>query len=53
MEGVLWDIQYIKQQLSSVEFLFTPRSYNGVVHLVANHVTRVEGCHMWDCLEPK
>ncbi|KAM2041182.1 hypothetical protein ACFX16_035024 [Malus domestica] len=53
MEGILWDIQHIKQQLSSVDFLFTPRACNGVAHLVANHVTCVGGCHTWDCFEPE
>ncbi|KAM1064222.1 hypothetical protein ACFX2A_028887 [Malus domestica] len=51
MEGVLWDIHYLKQQLSLVEFLFTLRSCNGATHLVATHITRVGGCHKWDCFE--
>ncbi|KAB2629231.1 ribonuclease H protein [Pyrus ussuriensis x Pyrus communis] len=41
LTGVPWDISHLKQQLSSIEFLFTPRSCNRAIHLVATHVTCV------------
>jgi len=53
MKAIIWDIHHLKQQLSSIKFLFTPRSYNGAVYLVASHATRLGGYHMWDFLEPK
>ena len=53
MKGVIWDIHHLKLQLCSVQFLFTPRSCNEAAHVVASHVTRVGGCHVWDCLESK
>ncbi|RXH96417.1 hypothetical protein DVH24_008921 [Malus domestica] len=53
LEGILWDMNYIRQQLSSIEFLSTLRACNGVAHQVALYATRVGGSHMWVCFEPK
>ncbi|RXH83854.1 hypothetical protein DVH24_013099 [Malus domestica] len=53
IEDIMWDIQQLKPQLSSVEFLFTSRACNGAVHLMASYVTRVGGYHTWDCFEPE
>lgn len=51
MDGILWDINHIKQQLCSIEFLYTPCACNEATHLVAFYVTRVGGGHLWDgCL---
>ena len=46
LEGIAWDMNYIRQQLSSVAFLFTPRACNWIAHQVTSHAKRVEGCHM-------
>ncbi|XP_070668848.1 uncharacterized protein [Malus domestica] len=51
MDGILWDINHIKQQLCSVEFLFTPRACNEATHLVASYVTCVGGGHFWNAFE--
>ncbi|XP_070669082.1 uncharacterized protein [Malus domestica] len=45
LDGILWDITLIKQQLEVVEFLYAPRAHNVVVHLVASYVTRMGGSH--------
>ncbi|XP_068331651.1 uncharacterized protein [Pyrus communis] len=53
LEGILWDMNLTRQQLSSVEFLFTPRACNGAAHQVASYVTRVGDFHLWDRFEPE
>ncbi|KAM1862983.1 hypothetical protein ACFX14_003379 [Malus domestica] len=53
IEGILWDIEFSRNQLEFVEFLYTPRAYNEAAHLVAQFVTRMGGSHLWDCLEPE
>lgn len=47
IEGLLWDIQQLKQQLRSVEFLFTPRACNGTAHQVASFVEEM-GKKTWE-----
>ncbi|CAN6558618.1 unnamed protein product [Malus baccata var. baccata] len=46
IEGILWDIQQLKQQLSSIEFPFIPCACGVLCHACG-------GYHMWDCFEPK
>ncbi|KAB2622357.1 ribonuclease H protein [Pyrus ussuriensis x Pyrus communis] len=53
MEAILWDINSIKQQFCSIEFIYTPRAYNEAAHLVASYVTCVVGVHSWDVFEPE
>lgn len=53
MKSVPWDISHLKQQLNSVEFLFTPHSCNSDAHLVATRVTCVGACYMWNYFEPE
>ncbi|RXH79835.1 hypothetical protein DVH24_040982 [Malus domestica] len=52
IEGIIFDVQCLKQQLRSVEFIFTPRVCNKATHLVASFVAREEGFHNWDGIEP-
>ncbi|CAN6715417.1 unnamed protein product [Malus baccata var. baccata] len=61
LEGILWDMNHIRQQLSSVKFMFTPCACNGTAHQVASYITSVCVCvcvgeggfHMWDRFEPE
>ena len=53
MESIIWDIYNLQSQLCSVQFLFTPLSCNEAAHLVASHVIRMGGHHVWDWLEPE
>ncbi|XP_050133120.1 uncharacterized protein LOC126609172 [Malus sylvestris] len=43
MEGILWDILHLRQQVCSVEFLFSPHACNEVAHHVASFAMRMEG----------
>lgn len=54
MEGILWKILHIRQQLCSVEFLFTHRAYNEATHHVASFAKRMGGIiNLWNCFEPE
>ncbi|KAB2623190.1 polygalacturonase [Pyrus ussuriensis x Pyrus communis] len=45
LDGILWDIALLKQQLCAVDFLYAPRAYNNeATHLVTSFVTREGGC---------
>lgn len=45
LDGILWDIALLKQQLCDVDFLYAPRAYNKTTHLVTSFVTREGGVH--------
>ncbi|XP_050104673.1 uncharacterized protein LOC126584279 [Malus sylvestris] len=53
LEGILWDVKALRQQMRVVEFLFTPRACNRVAHQVASYVMHVEGSHIWVGFEPE
>ncbi|XP_068340299.1 uncharacterized protein [Pyrus communis] len=48
LEGILWDVNHIKQQFYSVQFLYAPRACNE-----ASYVMRMGDSHLWDGLEPE
>ncbi|KAB2628939.1 hypothetical protein D8674_033734 [Pyrus ussuriensis x Pyrus communis] len=53
LDGILWDITLIKQQIEAVKFLYAPRACNEATHLVASYVTHIGGSHLWDGFEPE
>lgn len=53
LDGILWDINLLKQHLCVVEFLYAPRACNEVAHLVGSYVTHVRVVHSWDDFELK
>ncbi|RXH72059.1 hypothetical protein DVH24_025560 [Malus domestica] len=53
IEGILFYVQWLKQQLRSIEVIFAHPVCNKTAHPVASFVTREWGFHNWDGLEPE